>query len=552
MKKGSSIMRRSLCALLAVPVALAMAAPAIAADDAFNSNGLRKAVTLEGIREHQQALQNIASMNGNTRASGTPGYDASVAYVRDRLENAGYDVTVQPFDFAFFRETGTPEFARVSPSPRTYTHGTEFSTMTYSGSGTPQANATAVDTGSADPGCQASDFAGFPAGNIAVVQRGFCPFKDKAINAQNAGASGVVIYNNTAGALNGTLGTPGQNIPVIGVPQAIGQELVSQITAGTVVLRIKTATESEIRETYNVLADSAKGDPSRTVVAGAHLDSRIEGPGINDNGSGSAAILEIAEQMGKKGFPERNRLRFAWWGAEELNLLGSTHYVNNLSTGELNDIMLNLNFDMVGSPNYVRFVYDGDNSAFPVGTGSAAGPDGSGLIEAVFVEYFRNQGLQSDPTPFSGRSDYGPFIAKGIPAGGLFTGAEGTKTPRQAAIYGGTAGIQYDPCYHIACDTFANNNDTGLDEMSDAAAHSVYTFARTKEDVTNGGRLKPGGNGTPPLANSTGPGNNAGGGLHADHDRAVASRSGKRVNRSRKALRRSVKRLAYYGEQARR
>src|SRR5687767_12967234 len=215
-------MRRSLCALLAVPVALATATPALAAKskDAFNSNQLRNAVTLDGVRDHQQALQGIATASGGTRASGTPGYDASADYVAGRLEAAGYDVTRQEFQFPFFRDLATAEFERISPSPRVFQTPAEFSSMTYSGSGSPQATATPVDTGSADPGCTASDFAGFPAGNIAVVQRGFCPFKDKAINAQNAGASGVVIYNNVDGPLNGTLGTPGQNIPVIGTLQS--------------------------------------------------------------------------------------------------------------------------------------------------------------------------------------------------------------------------------------------------------------------------------------------------------------------------------------------
>jgi Zn-dependent M28 family amino/carboxypeptidase len=489
-------MLRGLIACLAVPVALAMAAPALAGPDPLNSTGLRKAVTLEGVREHQAALQGIADFNGGTRASGTPGYDASVAYVKGRLEAAGYAVTVQPFEFPFFRENSAPEFERVSPSPRTYITPSEFSSLTYSGSGSPTAPATAVDTAGATSGCEQSDFLGFPAGNIAVMRRGGCTFKIKAINAQNAGATGVVIFNNVAGPLNGTLGSPGQNIPVIGTLQTIGEELVAQIATGPVVLRLKTDTESAIRTTYNVLADTKGGDPNRTVVVGAHLDSVLQGPGINDNGSGSATILEIAENLPQRGEP-RNRVRFAWWGAEELLLLGSTHYVNSLPQDELDEIALNLNFDMVGSPNYVRFVYDGDNSAFPVGPSAAPGPDGSGQIEAVFVRYFENQGLESEPTPFDGRSDYGPFIAKGIPAGGLFTGAEGIKTPQQAAIYGGTAGAPYDPCYHQACDTVANNSDQGLDEMSDAAAHAVYTFARTKEDFVNGGRLKPGRNGNP-------------------------------------------------------
>jgi Zn-dependent M28 family amino/carboxypeptidase len=187
------------------------------------------------------------------------------------------------------------------------------------------------------------------------------------------------------------------------------------------------------------------------VVVGAHLDSVVPGPGINDNGSGSATILEVARQLAK--FKTTNRVRFAWWGAEELNLIGSTNYVNGLSPAQKDAIALNLNFDMVGSPNFVRFVYDSDNSAFPPGPGGAQpGPPGSGAIEQTFTDYFASQNLASDPTPFNGRSDYGPFITTtspahpaGIPAGGLFTGAEGVKTAEQAAVYGGTAGVAYDP-----------------------------------------------------------------------------------------------------------
>ncbi len=186
-----------------------------------------------------------------------------------------------------------------------------------------------------------------------------------------------------------------------------------------------------------------------------------------------------------------------------------------LSQAERDRIALNLNFDMIGSPNFVRFVYDGDNSAFPVGTGSAAGPPGSGAIEAVFHEYFASQGLPSAETPFSGRSDYGPFIAVGIPAGGLFTGAEGIKTPAQAATYGGTAGTAYDPCYHLACDTFANISLTALDQMSDAAAHATITFAQNTEAVNavrGKGNFKP----KTGAANPDGTTSGSGGGLHED------------------------------------
>ncbi len=446
----------------------------------MNSKGFRKAVTLAGIREHQAALQQIADDNDGTRSSGTPGYRASADYVAGKLEAAGYDATLQPFPFAFYRQLAPSTFERVSPGPTTYTEGAgaDYTPMTYSGSG----NVTAGVSTVIGFGCNATDFAGFPAGNIALISRGACTFAIKAGNAQASGASAVVIYNNTGGPLNGTLGAPNFTIPVLGTTQAIGQENAALVPGG-LTFHIVTSTDSETRTTWNVIAETASGDPNRVVVVGAHLDSVLPGPGINDNGSGSATILEIAEVFAAQNRTARNKLRFMWYGAEEFNLLGSAFYVNNLSQAERDKIMAMINFDMVGSPNFVRFVYDGDNSAFPVGPGAAEGPPGSAYLETLFVDYFNAVGLASDPTPFSGRSDYGPFIAVGIPAGGLFTGAEGIKTAAQAATYGGTAGVAYDPCYHQACDTYANNSNTGLDQMSDAAAHVALTLSRVKIDV---------------------------------------------------------------------
>ena len=138
-----------------------------------------------------------------------------------------------------------------------------------------------------------------------------------------------------------------------------------------------------------------------------------------------------------------------------------------------------LNFDMVGSPNFVRFVYDGDLSDSEPPPGGA--PAGSAEIEQLFLDYFAGQGLATEPTAFDGRSDYGPFIAAGIPAGGLFTGAEGIKTAEEAAIYGGTAGEQYDPCYHLGCDDITNLSVRALDQMSDAAAHVTITLAQSAQ-----------------------------------------------------------------------
>ncbi|GIM81220.1 M28 family metallopeptidase [Salinispora arenicola] len=227
---------------------------------------------------------------------------------------------------------------------------------------------------------------------------------------------------------------------------------------------------------YNLLAEWPAGDPDAVVLTGAHLDSVTSGPGINDNGSGSAAILEVALAVPRSGFTPDKRLRFAWWGAEELGLRGSRHYVNSLSGAERDRIQQYLNFDMVGSPNAGYFVYDGDDSD---GVGAGPGPEGSAEIEQTIQAYYTSIGVTTQGTDFDGRSDYGPFIAVGIPAGGTFTGAEGIKSSAQAALWGGTAGQAFDSCYHRSCDTTANVNDTALDRNTDAIAYTVWELAQT-------------------------------------------------------------------------
>jgi Zn-dependent M28 family amino/carboxypeptidase len=307
-------------------------------------------------------------------------------------------------------------------------------------------------------------------------------------NAQAAGAAAVILFNqgNTedrSGTLTNITAVPPAGsafttitIPVVGTSFAAG---VSLAQAGT------TATVAVINKPQlNVIGELEGRNDDNVVMAGAHLDSVDEGPGINDNASGSAALLEIAEQLGK--LKPENTLRFAWWGAEEAGLVGSTAYVNDLSQAERDEIALYLNFDMVGSPNYIFMVYDADESTFeaPVPV-----PAGSIAIEDVFESFYTLLGEPYDDSEFSGRSDYQAFIENGIPAGGLFTGAEEVKTAEQAAIWGGTAGAQFDPCYHEACDTFANNNNHALDVNSDAIAYAVLTFAYSTESV-NGVRGK--------------------------------------------------------------
>jgi Zn-dependent M28 family amino/carboxypeptidase len=333
-----------------------------------------------------------------------------------------------------------------------------------------------------------------------LMQRGTCGFAVKALNAQAAGAAGAIIMNEgqpgRTGLINMIGDATGLTIPVVMAIYDAGLDLA--LTPGSTV-RVKVDFTAEEREAYNVFAETSAGNDSNVVMAGAHLDSVQEGAGINDNASGSAALLEVAEQMAK--VKPNNTVRFAWWGAEESGLLGSEHYIANLSDDEIADIALYLNFDMIASPNYMFGIYDGDNSGGTAAPGFI--PPGSAEIEDVFEAFYASRGEPSQDSEFSGRSDYGPFIAVGIPAGGLFTGAEGVKTERQAGIYGGLAGTAYDPCYHQACDSLSpvndgadadlyaaldtayggdlvgNLNTMALNEMSDATAHATLTFAQT-------------------------------------------------------------------------
>ncbi|WP_248963146.1 M28 family metallopeptidase [Sphaerisporangium perillae] len=475
-------------AAVALVLPLALAGPASADPDPTQ---LTKTISAPALKQRLQKLQQIADANGGTRAAGTSGHDASRDYVAGELKKAGYKVTIQPFEFPFFTENTNALLQQISPEPKVYTptpiDGSsvgEFATMTYSGSGDVTAPLQNVDLmippgptpSSSTSGCEASDFAGFTPGNIALLQRGTCAFQAKAENAQAAGAAGAIILNEgqegRTETLQGTLGGPTVTIPVVGVSFAVGEELASP--AGTVV-RLKTDTTSELRTTHNVIADSKWGDANKVVQLGAHLDSVLAGPGINDNGSGSAAILEVASKLGK--IPTRNKLRFSFWSAEELGLLGSEHYVASLSPEERAKIKLYLNFDMVASPNYALKIYDGDDSD---ATGAPAGPAGSDEIEKLFEKYFDALRQGHVGTDFDGRSDYGPFMDTGIASGGLFTGAEGVKTPEEQAMFGGTAGQAYDACYHQACDTIANINDKALALNTGAIATAavVYAFSR--------------------------------------------------------------------------
>lgn len=495
---------RTFGALIGAAVALASAGPAPAATP-VNTKALEDAVSVggdtSGIRQHLKALQEIADNNGGNRSTGTSGHRASADYVIAGLDPAYWNVTKQDFVAEVFQDVLPPTLSAAGGPA--WIADTDFATMSFSPSGSfTDAAMTIVDhaiptstASTSTSGCETTDFPAATAGTIAVIQRGTCSFAAKALNAQAAGAKAVVIYNEGTtgdaernGLLNGTLdANSGVTIPVLGTSYPVGLHLVQHPTAP---LSLSATTRLDRLPSYNVIATSKAGRADREVLSGAHLDSVPEGPGINDDGSGSATQLELAQAMAKRGYVPRNRVRLIWFSGEEQGLLGSTYYANHLTKTERADILGMLDFDMLASPNYGLFIYDGDGSEFPT-----SGPNGSGVVEKVFQTFFDSRGVYTERDEFDGRSDYDGFTALGIPAGGINTGAEVHKTDFQKLRWGGTvsAGLdgQYDPCYHLACDSYGidgthdNINDTALDIMSDAVANAVGTLAQTTSS-TNG------------------------------------------------------------------
>jgi Zn-dependent M28 family amino/carboxypeptidase len=495
MRKGL----RPVAAVLGVAVAATLAGTASAAPPT-DTQALQDAVKVgndrSGIRRHLKELQKIADENGGTRSTGTSGHEASVEYVKKQLEATGYyNVSTQPFTARVFNELAAPTLSATPAASPAWVVDQDFEYMEFSGSGS-VTNAPIAVIDFAEPtttastssaGCEASDFPADLTGKVAVIQRGTCDFGLKAQNAEDAGAAAVIIFNegtigapDRQGLINGTLGSYDVTVPALGATYAVGRYLVDHPAA---TVSLSALTRIDVLPTRNLIAETKTGRTDRTVIVGAHMDSVPEGPGINDDGSGISTDLEVALQMAKLGIKPVNQVRFIWFSGEEQGLLGSTFYADQLTKKQISNTSVMLDFDMLASPNFAKLVYDGDGSTFGI-----AGPNGSGSIEQVFDRFFAARGSYTEKIPFDGRSDYDEFTVVGIPAGGIFTGAEVHKTPFQQTQWGGVVadGLagQFDPCYHLACDSYPNNiNDTVLSEMSDAVAHSVLTFAQTGSAV---------------------------------------------------------------------
>ncbi len=427
-------------------------------------------VTTDAMMTHLKKLQDIANANNNTRAVGTPGYDASVDYVVGKLRDKGFDVQTMDFDaHVFHADPGT-----VTVADKKY----EAGALEYS-IGTPAEGVTGplvAFPADGSPGCAATDYDHLQVnGAVVLVDRGTCPFAQKASAAAQRGALAMVVADNVVEEhIAGTLGeSTNVKIPVVGITKPDGAALRSSVGPATVHLSADTKTI----KARNVVAQTKTGSARDVVMAGAHLDSVPEGPGINDNGSGVAAVLETALQLGPSpGI--HNAVRFGFWGAEELGLIGSRKYVESLDLNALKDIALYLNFDMLASPNPGYFTYDGDQSLPSDRRGSPVVPEGSAGIERSLAAYLNSAGKTPQDTSFDGRSDYDGFTQAGVPAGGLFSGAENKKSADEAKLWGGPADEPFDPNYHKSTDTLDHIDRAELGINGGGVAYATGFYAQ--------------------------------------------------------------------------
>jgi peptidase M28-like protein/PA domain-containing protein len=382
----------------------------------------RSAAQRDPLLVHLTALQRIADANGGTRAAGTRGDRATAEYIAARLRADGYRVTTQAFRVPLYRESTPPRLV-VDGRPVKQARAFQFSP-----SGRVGGRVRAVP----DLGCRARDYRSLRRGEIALVRRGNCLFVVKVYLARRAGAAAVLVGNDRAGIVPGSLFRPQRGIPVLGVTR--DEPLAGR--HATVEVHATSAT----RETSNVIGEVGPRGAARMVMAGAHRDSVPAGPGLNDDGSGVTALLTIAQHVPAQRLPAGVALRLGFWGGEEVGLVGSRRYVNRLTAAARGRIAAYVNLDMVGSPGAEPAVYDTNDR-----------------IETMLRRHLAPAAPQER---LQGNSDHASFERAGIPVGGLFTGL--------------------DKCYHQACDTIRNVDRAVLATSTRAAEGALLDLARER------------------------------------------------------------------------
>ncbi|BBZ46078.1 M28 family peptidase [Mycobacterium parmense] len=431
-------------------------------------------VTADRMFAHLHALQDIANANKGNRAEGTPGYDASVDYVAKTLRDRGFDVSTPQFDRLYTVAPGKPS---ITVAGRSY--AVDQASLLVQ---TPPGGLTGQPVRPTQPsGCAVTDYPPVvPKGAIAVVDDSRCSVVDKQHSAVAKGAAALIVLSAPAGqGAPPTLFNPGY-FKQLTVPVAVaGSYAGSALAAATAPIRMVLDAQNVKITSRNVLAQTRTGSPHEVVMVGAHLDGPRAGPGINDNGSGVAAVLETALQLGPLA-PVNNAVRFAFWGAEEDGLNGVMDYVFGMNAEQLNDIALYLNFAMLGSPNAGFFTDDGDQSGPPgPGVTYADVPEGSAGIERTLAGFLNLAGKRPADMPLSTRTDYHPFMVAGVPIGGTTTGASQLKTTVQARLWGGQAGAPFDPDFQSPRDTVDNINRDALAVMGSGAAFAVGSYAES-------------------------------------------------------------------------
>ena len=495
---------------------------------------LESSIRIEEVMSHMNELQRIGSASNGTRDSGTVGFNQSIDFIARYLtENTNYKVTKTFFNVVSDQLARHPVFtSSINGAIVRHTFAEEdqnpdFHYVEYTAS-IESSDFLGLSVIS-NFGCSESDWQQArpsPADRVALLKRGDCPSIQKAALAVKYRVRALLIFNDgtSPDRMSPIFVTLGQNntLPALFLSFSLGQRLVDSVRDSSTIVKvrmdIKRLHESAFSSS-NVCADTPTGDPTQTIIIGSHIDSVRAGPGINDNGklclflavsspsnsslslfslvgSGSAANLGLAVTLARlfrtSTYPKyKYRVRFCWWGAEEIGLFGSEDYVNKAKVAttvgdRLQDYLINLNYDMLASSNYIFGIYDGQTAS---NITPARALPGSNKITTLFRDWFLRNKLPWDPADFDGLSDHIPFLAEGIVIGGLFSGADDIKTKRQRDRYdaalgqglGGISDIAQDPCYHKACDSIHNVNVFAFEKMVQAAAYVLESLGQQND-----------------------------------------------------------------------
>ena len=433
---------------------------------------IQRATLWRRLSVFQRIADENPGRNGHgNRNTGTPGYKASVEYVAGLVRRAGYHVKIQAYDYKTAELDGTP----VLQTPNnTYAFERDWFVARGSSGGAVTA-AVAPVRGS---GCSPADFVGFARGRIALIERGACALDAQIANARAAGAVAAILYDEAPGFDAARLNAP-PGLPVAGVATYAAGEL---LRASRVHLDIRTRVKSGVD--YNLIADSPFGNPHSVVVVDAHLDA-IYGAGMLDNASGSTTILEVALNLAKT--PTQNRLRYIWFGGEELGLLGSHYYTQHLSPPDLHRIAFDVDADVTATPNYDILIAD-PRRAFDVKRFPPNVVPESKLGNALFADFFQTGGIIFRAATFGNDgTDSNAFSLVGVPNTGILTQQDCCKKRWEKRLWGGFLG-NYEgdiPSFNGGCvdkprrwcDKLSNNDQFVLELASKAVAYVTFNLA---------------------------------------------------------------------------